>query len=156
MKVRHQLTILLCLLACFTAALVSAVFFFGARGILYQQIQSTVLSVATTAAATQGLDLDAHERIQQPEDVTGGDYQEIQKTLRTVRDANRKDGLPVRFLYTMRLLENGDWIFVVDAEEKGPNFSKPGDRVKMEGSHPWRLNTAMSRQPLLKMNLAYG
>lgn len=132
MRVRTQLALALCLLAGFTAALIASVFFFGARALLFGQIRSTVLSVAATAASG-GIDLAAHERITGPEDENGRDYRVVQDELRRIRDANRRDDLEVRFIYTMRPNNDGTWQYVVDAEEPGPDHSSLGDPVEFEG-----------------------
>mgnify|MGYP001216089071 CR=1 FL=1 len=139
MRVRTQLVVALGLLAGMTAALVAAVFFFGARDLLFRQIRSTVLSVAATGAVN-GIDIDAHERIRTPEDESGEDYAAIRERLRDIREANRRKDIDVRFIYTMRPTEDGGWEYVVDAEEEGADHSRPGDPVVFEGGEAFDLN----------------
>jgi adenylate cyclase len=134
MRVRTQLVLALSALAGLTAAAILTIYFFGARSILFRQIQSEVLSIAATA--THRLDPAAHERIRKPEDESSADYQAIQKQLRAIRDSNRRDDVYVRFVYTMRPDADGKWTFVVDAEPPGDDHSSIGDPVEFTGEQP--------------------
>ncbi len=138
MRVRTQLALAFCLLAGFTAALIFAIYFLGAREILFRQIQSKVLSIAATAA-TQ-IDAEALEQITTPEQEDTDDYRRVQEQLRKIRDANRRDDVMVQFLYTMRPLPDGSWIYVVDAEEPGPDHSPVGERVEFEHGDSLRID----------------
>ncbi len=50
--------------------------------------------------------------------------------MREVRDANGTGALPIRFIYLIRLLPDGSWEYVVDAEEPGEDKSDLGDLVE--------------------------
>jgi len=138
MRVRTQLALALAALAGFTAALLVAINFFSARDILFRQIQSQVLTIATTAA-TQ-IDAATHERIRKRDDEAGPDYRALQTTLRAIRDANRRDDVYTRFLYTMRPGADGKWTYVVDAEEPGDDFSPLGSAVEPNPDEPLHLD----------------
>ncbi len=58
MRVRTQLAIALSALAGVTAATLLTIYFFGSREILFHQIQSKVLSIATTGVSG-GIDANA-------------------------------------------------------------------------------------------------
>lgn len=131
MRVRSQLAITLTLLVGFTAALIMAIYFLGARSILFRQIQSQALSIAVIAASQ--VDGDLHDLILTPEDEGRQPYRTIQDKLRTIRDVNRRSDIYVRFVYTMRPVNGGRWNYVVDAEPPGPNHSAVGDPVIYQG-----------------------
>jgi len=59
-------------------------------------------------------------------------YVEVRDKLREVRDANGEGALPIRFIYLMRPLENGEWEYIVDTEENKEERSALGDRVAFE------------------------
>lgn len=134
MRVRTQLVLALTALALLTAAAILSIYSFGARSILFHQIQSEVLSIAATA--TRRLDIAAHERIRTPADENSADYRTLQQQLRAIRDANRRDDVFVRFIYTMRPGADGKWTYVVDAEPPGDDHSSVGDPVEFTGEQP--------------------
>ncbi|MGH8045755.1 MAG: adenylate/guanylate cyclase domain-containing protein, partial [Chthoniobacterales bacterium] len=134
MRVRTQLVLALSALAVLTAATILAINFFGARAILFRQIQSEVLSIAATGA--RSLDASTHERIRTPQDEGNADYQAVQNQLRAIRDANRRDDVHVRFVYTLRPGPDGKWAYIVDAEPPGDDHSSVGDPVEFSGEQP--------------------
>ncbi len=138
MRVRTQLVLALSALAGLTAAAILTIYFFGARSILFQQIQSEVLSIVATA--TKRLDPAAHERIRTPADESTADYHALQSQLRAIRDANRRDDVHVRFVYTMRPSADGKWTYVVDAESPGENHSSVGDPVAFTSGEALHLD----------------
>jgi adenylate cyclase len=131
MRVRTQLAIALCALAGFTAALLIAIYYFGAREILFRQIRSEVLSIAATGASR--IDAASHERLQKSGDESLPEYAAVQRTLREIRDANRRDDVHVRFVYTMRPTADGRWVYVADAETDGADHSAIGTPVEFNG-----------------------
>lgn len=134
MRVRTQLVLALSALAVLTAAAILAIYFFGARAILFQQIRSEVLSIAATGSKL--VDPAAHERIRGASDEAGADYAAIQRQLRAIRDANRRADVHVRFVYTMRPAADGSWSYVVDAEPHGDDHSSVGAPVEFDGEQP--------------------
>jgi adenylate cyclase len=132
MRYRTKITILLALLAIFTGAAVSGLYYFQCRNILFRQIQSQVLSIAATGAFQ--IDGELLNRIQRPEDESTPAYETIQKVLRRIRDTNRRKDAQVRFVYTMRPTPGGtnEWSYIVDAEENTKDKSHVGDKVEFE------------------------
>ncbi len=121
------------LLACFVglAAATNAVFllvqYSQVRAQLRHQIESQVLSIASTAACSVDGDrlaaLVSHGR--QDSD----DYRTLERALRVQRDANRRSDVHVKFIYTMHRDPAEPHVirFGVDAEEDGPDKSRLGD-----------------------------
>src|SRR5690349_10165012 len=133
MRYRTKITILLALLAIFTGAAVSGLYYFQCRSILFRQIQSQVLSIAATGA--NQITGDLLKQIQRREDETSPAYETIQKTLRGIRDANRRKDAKVRFVYTIRPTPGAtnEWSYIVDAEENTKDKSHVGDKVEISG-----------------------
>ncbi len=142
MRFRTKITLALALVAVFTGFAVLGLFFFGSRALLFRQMQSQVLSIAATAASR--IEGDQLKNIRTPEDEGSLDYQLLRDELRAVRDANRRDDVSVRFVYTMRPsdADDGGWIYLVDAEEDGPDRSAVGDPVEFESRTPLTLDRA--------------
>ncbi len=117
------------LLAIFTGGLVLALYYHQSREILFRRIQSQVLSIAATAA-TQ-VDGDLLEQIQTREDESSAAYTAIRRSLRAMRNANRRGDVRVRFVYTMRRVAEDPprWVYVVDSQEEDANKSHVGDPV---------------------------
>lgn len=130
MRFRTKLAIALSLLAVVTGAMVLVLFYFGSRDILMQQIRSKVLSIAASAAVT--VDGNLHETIRTRGDEESEAYRTIQRQLREFRDANRREDVRVRFVYTMRPSAEKGWIYVVDAEAEEAEKSHVGDPVVFE------------------------
>ncbi len=138
MRVRTQLVIALSALAGLTAAVIVAINFFYARDILFRQIQSQVLSIATAAASQ--IDAEAHGRIQAPGDEARPEYKALQAKLRAIRNANRRDDVYVRFIYTMHPAGDHKWTYAVDAEEPGDGFSPVGSPVEFASREPLHMD----------------
>lgn len=136
MRCRAKLSLALVVLAIFTGGLVLTVFFLGARAVLFQAVQSQVLSIAATGATH--INGDMHERITA---AGTSDYDAVLAQLREIRDVNRREDLTVRFLYTMRQKGEG-WEYVVDAEEDPTKASVIGMPVEFHGGVPIRLGEA--------------
>lgn len=80
------------------------------------------MSDLVAVAATQ-INVQAHHRLQTPKDQDSPDYRALRDHLREIRD----HGTHIRFIYTTRLRQDGQVVFVVDAEEKPEDFSALGD-----------------------------
>ncbi|MDX2111190.1 MAG: adenylate/guanylate cyclase domain-containing protein [Verrucomicrobiota bacterium] len=117
MKYKTKLLILIILLAVVSNATIAGVLYFKAKDYLFTHIQSKVLSIAVSAALA--IDVPTHERIVNDADESGPDYAAITKQLRSLRDANRRTDLKVKFLYTMRPIpgESNVYRYIVDCEE---------------------------------------
>ena len=130
MRYRTKLAIAMALLVAFAGGLVLALYYHQSREILFQRIRSQVLSIAATAA-TQ-VDGDLLEQIRTRADEPSAAYTAIQHVLRTMRDANRRGDVHVRFVYTARrVAENPPrWIYLVDSQENDASKSHVGDPLE--------------------------
>jgi adenylate cyclase len=130
MRYRTKVVIALLLLTMLTSGLLLWLSYRGASALLFAQIQSKVLSVATTAALQ--VDGEAHERLRTRADEAGEIYAQLAAKLRAVRDANRRDDIFTKFIYTMRPdpADPTKWQYVVDAEEAADEKSHLGDVVE--------------------------
>lgn len=99
-----------------------------ANRLAFELIQEKVYSIAVSTAPR--IDGDVVAQLTSPEQDGSPAYDEVRDKLRAVRDANSEGALPVRFIYIIRPLENGDWEYVVDAEEDGDDKSYLGDPVE--------------------------
>ncbi len=119
MKYRTKVTLFVILLTVSTAGGITAISYFFARSLLVAQIQSQVLSIAATAATF--VDGELHKQIREPAHEQQPPYQILEKQLRRVRDANRKNNVEIGYVYTMVESDEAQSgiAFVVDAEEAG-------------------------------------
>lgn len=133
MPFRVKLQTLLVLLVGISCGLLLWLSLRKANRLAFELIQEKVLSVAvSTAPRVDG------DKVKQlvSRDQDGSDlYKEVRDELREVRDANDTGALPVRFIYIMRPLANGEWEYVVDAEEEGDDKSYLGDIVEFHFEH---------------------
>ena len=79
--------------------LLFALLYLHARDVLMEQLRSKVMSIAATTAAL--IDGDAHARPQVARGRGDARVRQLEQTLRKVRDANRRDDVHIKFLYTM-------------------------------------------------------
>ncbi|MEI6493945.1 MAG: HAMP domain-containing protein, partial [Verrucomicrobiota bacterium] len=131
-------SLVVALLSSFLAA---TFIYLPARKLVFGLMQTNVLSIAATTASL--LDASEHEKIQTRNDQSGGPYQRIEEQLRKARNANRRQDINVKFLYTMRQYpENpAKAQFVVDSEERGEDKSNVGDIYKVDNeNYKFRLN----------------
>ena len=89
-------------------------------------------AVACAEAVALAVDLDAHERARRASSWADADYAAIEARLRRMRDAWRTAGVPVRFVFTLAPSHaaKAGALYVVDAEEPGPDKSKPGEEIR--------------------------
>jgi class 3 adenylate cyclase len=80
------------------------------------------LSDAVSIAALQ-IDPIMLEKISTSNNENSDDYQTLQRQLQKIRD----HGTDIRFVYTLRKNDRGQYVFIVDAEEKEKDRSRPGD-----------------------------
>jgi adenylate cyclase len=71
----------------------------------------------------QQLNPEIHKKLVKPSDEGSPAYLRLKHTLQKIRN----NGTDIRYVYTMRKLDNGKLIFVVDAEENPTNMSHLGD-----------------------------
>ena len=75
------------------------------------------------AVAATRIDVPAHHRLQVKQDQASPEYRSVRDQLRQIRD----QGTHIRFIYTARQRDDGQIVFVVDAEENPADFSALGD-----------------------------
>jgi adenylate cyclase len=100
--------------------------------ILRAQIATTALSIAATASSV--IDGDLHSQLNQAPEEDDRIYKELEAKLRKIRDANRRDDVQIKFVYTLMPSpkDKDSIIFGVDAEEEGPDKSLLGDIYKQK------------------------
>ncbi len=115
MRYRTRLLLSIIALVTVTVGILTAITYLHARDMVFEQIRSTVLSIATAAA--QHVDGDLHEQIREPGQESSDAYLALEAVLRAVRDAQRREDVHVAFIYTVRPGPNPQdpWIYVVDA-----------------------------------------
>ncbi|MGE3775773.1 MAG: adenylate/guanylate cyclase domain-containing protein [Pirellulaceae bacterium] len=125
---RYQSKILITLIAVALATNGIAVLhmYLRSKQYLFEQIQSTVLSIAASAASS--IDSNALDRLQQG-DPSPELYHRLEQSLREIRDANRRPDVYVKFLYTVHgsATSMEQRYFGVDPEEKLEDKSGFGD-----------------------------
>ncbi|MFZ4777247.1 MAG: adenylate/guanylate cyclase domain-containing protein [Terrimicrobiaceae bacterium] len=128
-------------IALLSSLLAAGFVYFPAQRLLFGFMQTNVLSIAATAASM--LDAADHEKIRGREDQSGESYLRIEEKLRRARNANRRQDINVKFLYTMRPYPDNPAKaqFVVDAEERGEDKSNFGDIYKVDNpNYKFRIN----------------
>jgi len=141
MKFRTKLILLFIGLALLTNGLLFIINTWQAGKMLRAQIGTTALSIAATASAL--LDGDLHATLVDSADAEGEAYKNLEAKLRKVRDANRRDDVQLKFVYTTTPSpkDEGVVLFAVDAEEAGPDKSLLGD-LYMQKEVPGTLPTS--------------
>ena len=141
MKFRTKLILLFIGLALLTNGLLFIINTWQASKMLRAQIGTTALSIAATASAL--LDGDLHATLVESADAEGEAYKNLEAKLRKVRDANRRDDVQLKFVYTTTPSpkDEGVVLFAVDAEEAGPDKSLLGD-LYMQKEVPGTLPTS--------------
>ena len=141
MKFRTKLILLFIGLALLTNGLLFIINTWQASKMLRAQIGTTALSIAATASAL--LDGDLHATLVDSADAEGEAYKNLEAKLRKVRDANRRDDVQLKFVYTTTPSpkDEGVVLFAVDAEEAGPDKSLLGD-LYMQKEVPGTLPTS--------------
>ncbi|MCA9287088.1 MAG: hypothetical protein KDA05_00800 [Phycisphaerales bacterium] len=125
MRYRDRLIITMGGVVLLTGLLVVALNFWLARGLLIDAIRSQVLSIAATAA--RQVDVEQLQQVHTAADMDSEAYAAVEAQLRAIRDANRRDDVYLRYVYTGRPVP-GDpsrWTYVVDAEERGTGNKSP-------------------------------
>lgn len=125
---RRKLQILLILLVGVSCGLLVFLSLRKANRLAFELIQEKVLTlVASTAPRIDG---DRVEKLLEASQDGSPLYEEVVAPLREVLGANDTGALPVRFLYVIRPLPDGNWEYVVDAETNPEERSSLGDLVE--------------------------
>ncbi len=121
-----------------THGLLFVLLYRSARNSLFEELRVQVANVAATGALV--IDAEAHERIS---GVESPEYEDLVRTLRQIRDANRREDMRIKYVYTARpnaAFPSG-FEFVGDAEESAEDVSLPGDEFP-DLPEPLRLDEA--------------
>ena len=99
---------------------------------LRAQIASTALSIAASTSTVINGDL--YSKLNNSPDGHGEINKELEAKLRKIRDANRRDDVYIKFVYTLMPSpkDKDTIIFGVDAEEEGSDKSLLGDIYKQK------------------------
>lgn len=132
MKFRTKLIILFVIMALLTNGALFFINSWQAGRMLRAQIATTALSIAATASSV--IDGDLHSQLNQAPEEDDRIYKELEAKLRKIRDANRRDDVQIKFVYTLMPSpkDKDSIIFGVDAEEEGPDKSLLGDIYKQK------------------------
>lgn len=132
MKFRTKLILLFVVMSLVTNGMLFIINSWQAGKMLRDQIASTALSIAATASAM--IDGDLHSKLSNDTDQTEEAYKKLEAQLRKIRDANRRDDVQIKFVYTLMPSpkDKDTIIFGVDAEEEGPDKSLLGDIYKQK------------------------
>ncbi len=127
MRFRSKVFTLFLLLAVFSSSLVVAFMYWPTRKLFMELMRTNVLSIAATTASM--IDPEAHEKIKTRADQEGPAYRELEQQLRKARQANRRQDLQVKYIYSMRpyAADPNVPLFVVDPEEDIRFKSNVGD-----------------------------
>lgn len=136
MSFRFKLLISITLLVSLSCVCAGTILYYQAQESVFRQLQSKVLSVATSTAAL--VDGEKLKQIRTREDEESQEYQDLVQQLRRVRDVNRRTDIHVAYIYTMMYdPENPGVIrFGVDAEEDPAERSDVGDVYEGKPGHP--------------------
>ncbi|MCB1202967.1 MAG: HAMP domain-containing protein [Verrucomicrobiae bacterium] len=132
MSFRSKLQTLLILLVGVSCGLLLFLSLRKANRLAFELIQEKVFSIVASSAPR--VDGDKVAQLVEPSQDSLHLYEEVATPLREILQANKTGALPVRFLYIIRPLPDGEWEYVVDAETDPEQRSKLGDRV--EFAHP--------------------
>lgn len=117
MQYRTKLLLFFVGLAVISNSAIALILYYRNYNNLFDQISSKVLSIAATAARC--VDGDLHEQVQLESDMDGDAYRVLMEQFREFRDANRRDDIEIKFVYSMRPDKSDAnlYRFVIDAEE---------------------------------------
>jgi hypothetical protein len=127
MRYRTKLTLVLVGLVLAGNGMLFALMYLHARDVITEQLHSKVTSIAAGTAAV--IDAEAHRGLRSRADEETDAYRQLVQTLRRVRDANRRDDVHIKFIYTLTRSEQDPSVvlFGVDAEESLKEKSHVGD-----------------------------
>lgn len=126
------------------AAATAMVMFAASTGVLRGLVQSTLDGQAMSLAAVIAGTVDADQNRSAAEGGKDGPaYRALEARLRAIRDQCRRDGVPVRFIFTTmadRAASSGQ-AYVVDAQEPGPEKSDIGEPLVLGDASTLALAT---------------
>ncbi len=119
------------------------IYYQNSRAQLWRGTRERLLN--SVAIAALQVDSDAHSQLTDPRQEGNPTYLRLKKTLQNIRDA----GTNIEFVYTLRPDEQGNIMFIVDAEESEEDISHLGDLYPDAGPILTANFLTMS-QPLLE------
>jgi len=126
------------------AALTAVVMFAASTGVLRGLVQTTLDGQAMSLAAVIAGTVDAEQNRAAAEGgMDGTAYRALEARLRAIRDQCRRDGVPVRFIFTTvadRAASSGQ-SYVVDAQEPGAEKSDIGEPLVLGDASTLALAT---------------
>src|SRR5687768_13106832 len=99
MRYRTRLTLMIVGGVMLSNGLLFALVYTRSRDMLMDEVRSKVMSIAATAAAL--IDGDEHATLRSRDDERTPAFARVEQQLRKARDANRRDDVHIKFLYTM-------------------------------------------------------
>ena len=132
MKFKTKLIFLFVMMSLVTNGLLFFINSWQTNKMLRDQIGATALSIAATTSAM--LDGNLHQQLTSSQDKDSQIHKDLEAQLRKIRDANRRNDVQVKFLYTLTpsSKDKDGIVFGVDAEEDGPDKSHLGDVYKQK------------------------
>lgn len=118
---RVKLAIAFALVSILAVGSTTYIYYRNAREQLWQGIRERLIN--SVAIAALQVDAEAHSQLTDPSQEGNPTYLQLKQTLQKIRDA----GTNIEFVYTMRPDEQGNLMFVVDAEESEEDVSHLGD-----------------------------
>jgi len=133
MTYRKQLFLVLLLLALVSTGLFAGTSYLICNYLLRREVHRKVHSVASTAALF--LDHADVAEIHSLRDEAGPQYSRVQKVLRAVMDANRRDDIRIDHIWTLvpSHSDKGAPAYGVDIEGNGAAAHRPGDLFEVNG-----------------------
>ena len=136
----------LIVLAILVSAMVGLASTWSAARSIRREMRTSLETQAKSLVATAAAEVDValNRAALAKHDIDGPEYAKVEGMLRAMRDRWRDAGVPVRFVYTLLPDPSSPsgMVYVVDAEERGPDKSKPGEQMRMfsndAGPPDWR------------------
>jgi hypothetical protein len=154
-SIQTKLQLSFAALAIAISALLTLSLFAITRHQMRQDVRSRLRDVVNVA--TLQIDADLHSTLIDPAQENGPDYIKIKNTLQQIRNS----GDDFRFVYTWRLNDKGQLVFVVDAETDPEEISHLGDIYDAEetilllGSTPKKLVDFQAGKACFTFNAKY-
>lgn len=142
-KLQTKLGSIFAALTVVIVALALSALYFSGRDQIRQSVRRRLHDIV--AIASRRIDGDLHATLTDPAQEGSADYLQIKRILQEIRDI----GSDLYFVYTVRINEEGDIWFVVDAEEDPDEISHLGD-IYDDASELLRTSIATLDQPIVE------
>ena len=126
MKYRTKLYIAFVITAIISVLLAVGITYFYTKTLILKELRSKVKNIVATTAVT--LDIDSLKQVLSHPDESSDAYKRLQKQLSAIRNANRRDDIYVKYIYTLMPSQDdkSKFIYLVDSEN-GSGFPNLGD-----------------------------